>query len=91
MHIFIPHRVGKHGINAIHKCTMNSKYNTKFVKHHVAVASEDGDDNGRPFVQDYLGEPVPEETFTHSHHAEEEGFVQTTRSIAWELIPFMVL
>ena len=28
---------------------------------------------------------------THSHEEEEEGFTQTTRSIAWELIPFTVL
>jgi len=31
-----------------------------------------------PFVWDYPGETVPEETFTHEE--EEEGFAQTTRS-----------
>jgi len=30
-------------------------------------------------------------TPTHEEEEEEEGFAQTTRSIAWELIPFMVL
>ena len=36
-------------------------------------------------VNRYRKKPLP----THTH--EEEGFAQTTRSIAWELIPFMVL
>jgi len=35
---------------------------------------------------------VPEETFTHStHEEEEEAFAQTTMPTAWELIPYMVL
>jgi len=28
---------------------------------------------------------------THTHEEEEEGFAQTTISIVWELIPYMVL
>jgi len=28
---------------------------------------------------------------THTREEEEGGFAQTTRSIAWELIPFTVL
>jgi len=27
----------------------------------------------------------------HTHEKEKEGFAQTTRSAAWELIPFTVL
>jgi len=32
------------------------------------------------YVWDYPGEPVPEETFTHSCHEEEKVFAQKTRS-----------
>jgi len=46
----------------------------------------------RPFVQDYSDELVPEEhSPTHTHEEEEERFAQTTRSIAWALIPFTML
>ena len=31
----------------------------------------------------YPVEPVPEETFTHLHPREEEGFAQTARSTVW--------
>jgi len=29
-----------------------------------------------PFVRDYLGEPVPEETFTHPHCSDEPSFIR---------------
>jgi len=39
----------------------------------------------RPFVWDYLGEPVPEETFTHIHLWVRRRI--RTDNTAWELIP----
>jgi len=43
-------------------------------------------------ARDYLGEPSRREhSPTHTHEEEEEGCAQTTRSIVWELIPFMLL
>jgi len=47
-------------------------------------SSTDNEATDQSFVQDYPGEPVPEERFTHSHpyEEEEEGFTQTLASAA---------
>jgi len=43
--------------------------------------------SGTAWVNQYQKKPLP----THTHEEEEEGFAQTRRCIAWELIPFTVL
>jgi len=54
---------------------------------HAHTQSFDGPLSVTTWVSRYQKKHSP----THTHQEDEEGFTQTARTVAWELIPFMVL